>query len=128
MADELTLADLAAEAGIPERTIRFYIARGLLDGPARAGRGAVYTPEHRKRLEKIKRLQGEGRTLTEIAAMLTPPARPRVPEAAPWWQFAISEDVLIWVRADASPWRQKQIRDAIGEIAARLKDNPQSEE
>jgi len=127
MADELTLPDLAAETGVPERTIRFYIARGLLEGPVKAGRAAAYTPEHRKRLAKIKRLQGEGRTLTEIAAMLAPGAQPRAIQAAPWWQFAISENVLIWVRADTSPWRQKQIRDAIGELAARL-NTKQSEE
>jgi hypothetical protein len=60
--------------------------------------------------------------------LLAPGARPRAIEPAPWWQFAISEEVLVWVRADASPWRQKQIRDAIGELAAGLNDTKQSEE
>ena len=66
MEGERTLAELAEAAGIPARTIRFYIARGLLDGPLKAGRGAVYTAEHLARLEKIKTLQAEGRMLAEI--------------------------------------------------------------
>ena len=52
---------------MPARTIRFYIARGLLDGPVKAGRGAVYTADHLARLERIKEMQAEGRMLAEIA-------------------------------------------------------------
>ena len=72
-----TLAELSEESGMPARTIRFYIARGLLDGPVKAGRGAVYTAEHLARLEKIKEMQAEGRMLAEIAHDLTggPPSQ-----------------------------------------------------
>jgi DNA-binding transcriptional MerR regulator len=88
MADELTLADLAADTGIPERTIRFYIARGLLNGPVKAGRAAAYTPEHRKRLGKIKRLQADGRTLAESRpcsrpALDPPRSKPRPGGSSP---------------------------------------------
>jgi len=53
MGNPKTLAELSEESSIPARTIRFYIARGLLDGRVKAGRGAVYTAE-RLRLEKIQ--------------------------------------------------------------------------
>jgi DNA-binding transcriptional MerR regulator len=121
MTEEKTLAELADASGIPARTIRFYISRGLLDGPAKAGRGAVYTNAHLERLERIKSLQGEGRLLSEIAPLVEGAAgsRPQYPSSA-WWQHAIADDVQIWTRADVSPWRQKQIRDAIDELAARL--------
>ncbi|HEY2012165.1 MAG TPA: helix-turn-helix domain-containing protein [Bryobacteraceae bacterium] len=121
MSEEKTLAELADAAGIPARTIRFYIARGLLDGPAKAGRGAVYTAEHLARLEKIKALQSEGRMLSEIAPILAGGEAARTGySSSPWWQHAIDDDVVIWTRADVSPWRMKQIREAIDEIAARL--------
>ena len=122
MSEERTLAELADAAGIPARTIRFYISRGLLAGPAKAGRGAIYTAKHLERLEKIKALQAEGRLLSEIAPLLdgTESARPGYLSSA-WWQHAIAEDVVVWTRADASPWRQKQIRDAVDELAARLR-------
>src|SRR6516225_8344841 len=120
MADAMSLAELAEETGIPARTIRYYIAQGLVGGPEKSGRGAVYTKQHRARLEQIKALQTDGRTLSDIAlALAGAPQRP-APQPSAWWQFAIGEDVVIWARADASPWRQKQIRNAIGDLAARL--------
>jgi len=121
MDEEKTLAELADATGIPARTIRFYISRGLLDGPAKAGRGAVYTSAHQERLEKIKALQAEGRHLSEIAPLVEGSnARPDFP-STPWWQHAIAEDVVVLTRGDASPWRQKQIRNAIDEMALRLR-------
>jgi DNA-binding transcriptional MerR regulator len=122
-----TLAELSDASGIPARTIRFYIARGLLDGPVKAGRGAVYTADHLARLEKIKGLQGEGRMLAEIAHDLAdgandgPPADSAAPPLA-WWQHRIADDVMVWVRGDVSPWRMKQIRSAVDELASRLRE------
>ena len=122
MNDEKTLAELAEAAGIPARTIRFYISRGLLDGPTKAGRGAVYTGVHLDRLEKIKALQAQGRHLSEIAPLVegAPEERPGYPSTM-WWQHALADDVVVWTRGDASPWRQKQIREAIDELAVRLR-------
>jgi len=121
MDEEKTLAELADATGIPARTIRFYISRGLLDGPAKAGRGALYTSAHQERLEKIKALQAAGRHLSEIAPLVEgSSARPDYP-STPWWQHAIAEDVLVLTRGDVSPWRQKQIRNAIDEMALRLR-------
>jgi DNA-binding transcriptional MerR regulator len=124
MSNFKTLAELSEESGIPARTIRFYIARGLLDGPVKAGRGAVYTAEHLARLEKIKELQTEGRMLAEIANDLNggPPAITAV-APSPWWQHAIQDDVIVWVRGDVSPWRMKQIRAAVDDIASRLQES-----
>jgi DNA-binding transcriptional MerR regulator len=121
MSEPKTLTELSTDSGIPARTIRFYIARGLLDGPVKAGRGAVYTAEHLARLEKIKSLQAEGRMLAEIAHILGggPPAE-TAGAAAAWWQHVIHNDVMVWVRADVSPWRMKQIRAAIDELASRI--------
>lgn len=121
MSEAQTLTELSEQSRIPARTIRFYIARGLLDGPAKAGRGAVYTAEHLTRLEEIKQLQSQGRMLAEIAQILDggPPAQTASPPSS-WWQHVIADDVMVWVRADVSPWRTKQIRGAIDELASRV--------
>ncbi len=121
MKENLSLADLAECSGLPARTIRFYIARGLLNGPVKSGRAAAYTNEHLARLEKIKELQAEGRMLAEIGRSLAGPvpAKSAAPPTA-WWQHAIADDVVILTRADASPWRTKQIRAAIEEFARTL--------
>ena len=121
MADEMTLAELADASGLAARTIRFYIARGLLDGPVKAGRAAAYTPEHLARLEKIKKLQSQGRMLSDIGRSLAGVA-PEKKAAAPtaWWQHAIADDVVVWTRSEMNPWRTKQVREAIDALARGL--------
>ena len=117
-----TLAELSQESEIPARTIRFYIARGLLDGPVKAGRGAIYTAEHLARLRKIKAWQAEGRMLNEIAHDLgggSQPAAAVTPSS--WLQYALGSDVVVWARGDVSPWRMKQIRAAVDAMESALR-------
>jgi DNA-binding transcriptional MerR regulator len=119
-----TLAELSEASGIPARTIRFYIARGLLGGPVKAGRGAAYTAEHLARLQKIKELQTQGRMLAEIAHDLEggQPTGQTAASPSAWWQHVVEDDVMVWVRADVSPWRMKQIRAAVDNLASRLRE------
>jgi DNA-binding transcriptional MerR regulator len=117
----LSLEELAAEAGVPARTIRFYIARGLLPRPAGAGRGAAYGSEHVARLRSVKRLQGKGLMLAEISRVLggeKPEAG--LPPPSAWWSYPLADAVVVWVRAGLSPWRTRQVRAALEEMAARL--------
>jgi DNA-binding transcriptional MerR regulator len=127
MSETMTLAELAEASGLPARTIRFYIARGLLEGPVKAGRGAAYTREHLARLEKIKSLQSDGRMLSEIGKALTGVAA-AAPGPTAWWQHAIGDDVVVLTRVDVSPWRTKQIRAAVEEMARRLEQSDNGED
>jgi len=105
--EQMKIADLAKRANVSRRTVRYYIARGLLQAPLRAGRKAVYGPEHLERLAKIRALREEGKTLQEIGRMLAGPAAPgALPEPTSWWQFPVANDVVVWVKAGASPWRR----------------------
>jgi DNA-binding transcriptional MerR regulator len=65
---EFTLKELADAAGEKERTVRYYQQLGLLRQPGQIGAGAHYDEDDRLRLLLIRRLQRDGRTLTEIAA------------------------------------------------------------
>ena len=65
---EYTLRELAEAAGEKERTVRYYQQLGLLRQPGQIGAGAHYDEGDRLRLLLIRRLQSEGKTLTEIAA------------------------------------------------------------
>ena len=113
----MTLAELAEASGVPARTIRFYISRGLLDGPVKAGRGAPYTGGHLERLERIKNLQNAGRTLSEIIPILGGVDAAPAGTPVAWWHHAIGNDVMVQVRADMSPWRTRQVRAAIEQFA-----------
>ena len=66
--DALTFAELAAKAGLPGRTIRFYIAKGLLPGPVKAGRGATYGKAHLETLRSIKASQAPGSVYMNVLA------------------------------------------------------------
>lgn len=59
-----------AKAVPAERMIRYYTSRGLLPRPGNRGRALIYGRTHLMRLVAIKRLQGEGLSLDEIAGRL----------------------------------------------------------
>ena len=61
------MEELAKEAGIPVRTLRFYRERGLISPPRREGRIAWYDDHHLARLRTITGLLERGHTLTGIA-------------------------------------------------------------
>ena len=67
---EYNLIDLAKLADVTSRTIRFYIAQGLLPSPEAAGPRTMYTDEHLERLRVIKKLQAAHLPLATIRAQL----------------------------------------------------------
>lgn len=67
--------ELAAVAGLPVDTIRFYQGQGLLPAPRRAGRIAIYGEGHLERLGEIQRLRAEGHTLKVIRRLVAPSRR-----------------------------------------------------
>jgi DNA-binding transcriptional MerR regulator len=119
-ARQYSLAELATEAATPARTIRYYIASGLMEGPVGAGRGAYYSGEHLRRLAEIRKLRGEGLMLAEIGAVLGGGEAARLPAGRTWVEYEIGEDVKVLVREGGSPWRVKQIRDGIALLARKV--------
>jgi DNA-binding transcriptional MerR regulator len=64
------IQELVQLTGVPRRTIRYYVQRGLLEPPLGAGRGHYYTEEHLGRLRQIRDLQSQGLRLDEILGCL----------------------------------------------------------
>jgi DNA-binding transcriptional MerR regulator len=75
----LTIDELAVRAGVPVRTVRFYIAEGLLPGASTRGKGASYTQEHLDRLQLIRLLVARHLPLAEVRELVTrlPPGEAR---------------------------------------------------
>jgi DNA-binding transcriptional MerR regulator len=69
--ERLTLGELTAAADVSVRTVRYYIAEGLLPPPERSGPGSSYTQGHLDRLLLIQRLKEAYLPLKEIRRRLS---------------------------------------------------------
>ncbi len=114
------LAELAVATGVSSRTIRYYIAEGLLPPPEGVGPAAVYTAAQRDRLALIATLKEHYLPLREIAGRLKglddagvraalradhAPERAAAPQSVPdggerWERIALADGVELHVRAD----------------------------
>ncbi|WP_042397618.1 MerR family transcriptional regulator [Streptacidiphilus carbonis] len=93
---EFRTEDLAREAGIPVRTLRFYREKRLLPPPRREGRIAWYSDEHLARLRIIGDLLERGHTLGGIAELL-----------AAWESGRDMAELLGLEAAIAAPWSEE---------------------
>jgi DNA-binding transcriptional MerR regulator len=67
----LRTGDLANRIGVQPEAIRYYESRGLLSRPQRGlGGYRIYTPEHLRRVEFIKKCQALGFSLDEIHELM----------------------------------------------------------
>lgn len=67
-----SLRELAELTGVEPRTIRWYIAEGLLKGPESRGPKAYYTEQHRRRIETVRQLKEVyGLPISEIRRYVT---------------------------------------------------------
>lgn len=74
-----TADELATLAGVPRRTLRYYIQLGLVEPPIGQTRAAHYTWRHLRRLLEIRDLTEQGFSLERVGELLqdpgeTPPA------------------------------------------------------
>jgi len=61
-----TAETLAFRAGLPLRTVRFYVQEKLIDPPLGRGRGAHFTEHHLVQLQQARTLQNAGFSLDAI--------------------------------------------------------------
>ena len=61
-----TAETLAFRAGVPLRTVRFYLQEKLVDPPLGRGRGAHFTDHHLAQLQQARTLQNTGFSLEAI--------------------------------------------------------------
>lgn len=74
------LEELAREAGVSARTVRYYVQRGLLPAPQFRGKDTAYDDEHLLRLRAIRKLQDQFLPLDAIQAELARRSRRELEE------------------------------------------------
>jgi DNA-binding transcriptional MerR regulator len=68
--DDFDINTLSSETGVNVRTIRYYLAEGLLPPPVGRGLAASYGTGHRDRLRLIRRLQEAHQPLAAIRVQM----------------------------------------------------------
>ena len=115
------LEDLAREAGVSPRTVRYYVQRGLLAPPVFRGKDTMYGALHLLRLRAIRRLQERFLPLDAIQvelerssddglrALIDGPETSIAPGPAPpdetvtYRRFVVAPGLEIHVADDADP-------------------------
>jgi len=140
----LDLSELADQAGVTTRTIRFYIQQGLVPSPGQGGPGPKYGRGHVARLRLIRRLQREHLPLAEVrkrlegldeagveAALAAAPAASAVdyvrqvlgggptpdegPARSQWERVALAEDIELHVRRPLSREQNRRLERLLAE-------------
>ena len=116
-----TLSELAELAGISSRTIRYYIAEGLLPSPPQ-GRSSFYTGVHLDLLRRIKEEKAKGLSLAWIKKVLLPSEAHACVRGnlSTWETTLLREDVGVVVRSDASRKRKMLVSRVLVDFARAL--------
>lgn len=105
---EMTIDEIARDAGIPVSTVRMYQNKGLLAPPTKRGRVGYYGADHRDRLRLVAHLQTRGFSLAAIK------------EALDSWNAGRSLDHLLGVGAVAPALERAPMRLSLAQLAQRF--------
>jgi len=110
------LDELATLAGVTPRTVRYYIAQGLVDRPAGEKRGAHYLRRHLEQLLLIRRWADAGLSLERIRELVAgapedPPPRPARPGAVEVWsRVTLADGLEVHVEPGRAGLSPEQVR------------------
>lgn len=133
---KLTLTQLSERSGLPSRTVRFYIQKGLLPPPHGEKRGAWYSEAHLAELLRIRHWKDSGLSLDAIASLLAAQAAPPIAPVRPGAvdvrsHLIIADGLELVVAPDRARLTQAQLRHlfrAVQAAYAELLDTPASPE
>jgi DNA-binding transcriptional MerR regulator len=102
MTDRMSIDELADQAGLTRRAVRYYVQQKLLPPPLGVGRGKHYDATHLERIRRLRELQTAGYALDDIRRILdggeapepAPTARAKLRptgEAELWTRLKISD-------------------------------------
>jgi DNA-binding transcriptional MerR regulator len=121
-ADRLSIESLATLAGVTARTIRFYIAEGLLERPVGEKRGAHYLQRHLEQLLLIRRWSEAGLSLERIRELVhgapeDPPRRPTAPGSVEVWsRMTLVDGLELHVEPSRAGLSPEQLRALLQDL------------
>ena len=116
------MTTLATLASVPTRSVRFYIAQGLLDRPFGAKRGAWYADRHQQQLLLIRRWTDAGLSLDRVRELQAgspedAPPRPVKPGMVEVWnRVTLTDGVEVQLEPGRTGMTPEQVRAFIQEV------------
>ncbi len=129
---KLSLHQLSERSGVPARTIRYYIQRGLLPPPTGEKRGAHYGEAHLADLLRIRHWQESGLSLDAVGDLLRARGEAPLPSLRAGAvevrsHLAVADGVELVVAPDRCRLTQAQLRQlfhAVQQALSELRDEP----
>ncbi|WP_157270114.1 MerR family transcriptional regulator [Azohydromonas aeria] len=120
--ERYSLDEVAALAGVTARTVRYYIAQGLVDRPEGEKRGAHYLRRHLEQLLLVRRWSDAGLSLERIRELLAgapedPPPRAVQPGTVEVWsRVTLADGLELHVEPSRAGLDPQQLRDLVREV------------
>jgi DNA-binding transcriptional MerR regulator len=122
--ERLSIDELSTLAGVTPRTVRYYIAEGLVDRPEGEKRGAHYLRRHLEQLLLIRRWTDAGLSLDRVRELLAgAPEDPTPRRAAPgsvevWSRVTVADGLEVQVEPGRASLTPEQVRNLVRGITA----------
>lgn len=119
-----SIDELSTLAGLTPRTVRYYIAEGLLERPVGEKRGAHYLPSHLERLLLIRRWSDAGLSLERMRELLDgaaedpPPRAVRAGSVEVWSRVTLADGLELQIEPGRAGLSPEQLRALVREVTA----------
>ena len=119
-----SIDDLSTLAGVTPRTVRYYIAQGLLERPEGEKRGAHYLRRHLEQLLLIRRWTEAGLSLERVRELIggapeDPPRRASPPGSVEVWsRVTVADGIEVQVEPGRAGLTPEQVRALVRGITA----------
>lgn len=122
--EQLTIGELATLVGVTRRTVRFYIAQGLLDRPEGEKRGAHYLRKHLDQLLLVRRWTDAGLSLDRVRELIAgapedPPRKAAPPGSVEVWsRVTLADGLEVHIEPGRAGLSPEQVRALVRGMTA----------
>ena len=126
--EHYSIDELATLAGVTPRTVRYYIAEGLLDRPEGEKRGAHYLRRHLEQLLLIRRWTDAGLSLERVRELIAgapedPPRQRAMPGSVEVWsRMTLADGLEVHVEPGRAGLSPEQVRALVRGITAMYRE------
>ena len=122
--ERFSIDELSTLAGVTPRTVRYYIAEGLVDRPQGEKRGAHYLRRHLEQLLLIRRWTDAGLSLDRVRELIAGAPEDPAPRRAPpgsvevWSRVTVADGLEVHVEPGRAGLTSDQMRSLVRGITA----------